>query len=35
VFFRVSKRLLKPGVSGVETNPLGQLSSRDLSLKRE
>jgi ABC-type oligopeptide transport system substrate-binding subunit len=35
VFFRVSKRLVKPGVSGVEANPLGQLSSRDISLTRE
>jgi ABC-type oligopeptide transport system substrate-binding subunit len=35
VFFRVSKRLVRPGVSGVEANPLGQLSSRDLSLDRD
>ena len=35
VFFRVSKRLVKPGVSGVQANPLGQLSSRDLSLQLE
>jgi oligopeptide transport system substrate-binding protein len=35
VFFRVSKRLVKPGVSGVQANPLGQLSSRDLAVKRE
>jgi len=34
VFFRVSKRLVKPGVTGVEANPLGRLSSRDLALKR-
>jgi len=35
VFFRVSKRLVKPGVTGVEANPLGGLPSRDLSLKRD
>jgi oligopeptide transport system substrate-binding protein len=35
VFFRVSKRLVKPAVTGVEANPLGRLSSRDLSLKRD
>jgi oligopeptide transport system substrate-binding protein len=35
VFFRVSKRLVKPGVTGVEASPLGRLSSRDLSLKRD
>ena len=35
VFFRVSKRLVKPAVTGVEANPLGQLPSRDLSLKRD
>lgn len=34
VFFRVSKRLVKPQVSGVEPNPLGQLPSRDLVLRR-
>jgi oligopeptide transport system substrate-binding protein len=35
VFFRVSKRLVKPGVTGVEASPLGRLSSRDLSLQRD
>ena len=35
VFFRVSKQLVKPAVLGVEANPLGRLSSRDLSLKRD
>lgn len=35
VFFRVSKHLVKPAVLGVEANPLGRLSSRDLSLKRD
>ena len=31
VFFRVSKRLVKPDVLGVGANPLGHLASRDLS----
>jgi oligopeptide transport system substrate-binding protein len=31
VFFRVSKRLVKPYVHGVGDNPLGHLASRDLS----
>ncbi len=35
LFFRVSKRLVKPAVTGVEASPLGRLSSRDLSLKRD
>jgi len=35
IFFRVSKRLIKPAVTGVGANPLGQLPSRDLSLKRD
>jgi len=35
VFFRVSKHLVKPGVTGVEANPLGRLPSRDLSLVRD
>jgi ABC-type oligopeptide transport system substrate-binding subunit len=35
VFFRVSKHLVKPGVTGVEANPLGRLPSRDLSLTRD
>jgi oligopeptide transport system substrate-binding protein len=35
LFFRVSKHLVKPGVTGVEPNPLGRLPSRDLALVRE
>jgi ABC-type oligopeptide transport system substrate-binding subunit len=35
VFFRVSKHLVKPGVTGVEASPLGRLPSRDLSLTRD
>jgi ABC-type oligopeptide transport system substrate-binding subunit len=35
IFFRVSKHLVKPAVTGVEASPLGRLSSRDLSLKRD
>ena len=31
VFFRVSKRLVKPYVQGVGANPLGHVASRDLS----
>ena len=31
VFFRVSKRLVKPYVHGVGANPLGHVASRDLS----
>lgn len=34
IFFRVSKRLAKPYVTGIEANPLGQLPSRDLDLER-
>ncbi len=30
VFHRVSKRLVKPGIEGVATNPLGHLPSRYL-----
>lgn len=33
IFFRVSKHLVKPYVSGVSVNPLGQLPSRDLALR--
>ena len=33
IFFRVSKRLVKPHVAGVQANPLGQLASRDLALQ--
>jgi oligopeptide transport system substrate-binding protein len=32
VFFRVSKRLVKPYVQGVGENPLGHVASRDLSI---
>jgi ABC-type oligopeptide transport system substrate-binding subunit len=35
LFFRVSKHLAKPAVTGVEASPLGRLSSRDLALKRD
>jgi oligopeptide transport system substrate-binding protein len=35
LFFRVSKRLVKPAVTGVEASPLGRLSSRDLGLRRD
>jgi len=34
IFFRVSKRLVKPYVTGIAANPLGQLPSRDLGLER-
>ncbi len=34
LFFRVSKRLVQPGVQGYVANPLGQLPSRDLALRR-
>ena len=34
IFFRVSKRLVKPAVVGVRANPLGQLASRDLQLRQ-
>jgi ABC-type oligopeptide transport system substrate-binding subunit len=34
IFFRVSKRLVSPGVVGVQANPLGQLASRDLRLRQ-
>lgn len=34
IFFRVSKRLVKPYVTGIEANPLGQLPSRDLGLEQ-
>lgn len=34
IFFRVSKRLVKPHVTGVGTNPLGQLPSRSLGLRQ-
>ena len=32
VFFRVSKRLVKPYVEGYKANPLGHVASRDLRL---
>jgi oligopeptide transport system substrate-binding protein len=32
VFHRVSKRLVKPGIDGIATNPLGHLPSRYLRL---
>ena len=32
IFFRVSKRLVKPYVRGVQPNPLGHLASRHLSV---
>jgi oligopeptide transport system substrate-binding protein len=35
VFFRVSKRLARPDVVGVRANPLGQLASRELRLRRQ
>jgi ABC-type oligopeptide transport system substrate-binding subunit len=34
IFHRVAKRLVKPQVTGYAANPLGHLSSRDLSLDR-
>jgi oligopeptide transport system substrate-binding protein len=34
VFHRVSKRLVKPGIDGVATNPLGHLPSRYLRLRQ-
>ena len=34
IFFRVSKRLVKPYVTGIEASPLGQLPSRDLGLEQ-
>jgi len=34
IFHRVSKRLVKPGVTGYHPNPLGHLLSRDLGLRR-
>ena len=33
VFFRVSKRLVKPHVGGYRANPLGHVASRDLRLE--
>jgi ABC-type oligopeptide transport system substrate-binding subunit len=33
VFFRVSKRLVKPHVGGYHANPLGHVASRDLRLE--
>jgi oligopeptide transport system substrate-binding protein len=33
LFFRVSKRLIKPYVRGVRDNPLGMLASRDLRIE--
>ena len=33
VFHRVSKRLVKPGIEGITTNPLGHLPSRYLRLR--
>jgi oligopeptide transport system substrate-binding protein len=33
VFFRVSKRLVKPYVEGYQANPLGHVASRDLSIR--
>jgi ABC-type oligopeptide transport system substrate-binding subunit len=34
IFFRVSKRLARSDVAGVQANPLGQLASRDLRIRR-
>ena len=34
IFHRVTKRLVKPGVTGYQSNPLGHLPSRDLGLRR-
>jgi hypothetical protein len=34
IFFRVSKRLVRPEVVGVQANPLGQLASRELKLRQ-
>jgi oligopeptide transport system substrate-binding protein len=34
IFFRVSKHLVSRDVSGAHVNPLGQLPSRDLALRR-
>ena len=34
VFFRVSKRLVKPYVGGYAHNPLGHLPTRQLSIDR-
>jgi len=34
IFFRVSKRLVSSDVVGVRANPLGQLISRDLEVRR-
>ncbi len=33
VFFRVAKRLVKPWVDGYRPNPLGQVATRDLSIR--
>jgi oligopeptide transport system substrate-binding protein len=33
IFFRVSKRLVKPYVQGVPTNPLGHVASRHLRIE--
>jgi ABC-type oligopeptide transport system substrate-binding subunit len=33
VFFRVSKRLVKPHVEGYRANPLGHVASRDLRIE--
>jgi oligopeptide transport system substrate-binding protein len=30
LFFRVSKRLVRPGLLGISPNPLGHVASRDL-----
>lgn len=35
LFFRVSKRLVRPGVTGVQASPLGRIASRDLALERQ
>jgi len=34
IFFRISKRLVRPEVVGVQANPLGQLASRELKLRQ-
>ena len=33
IFFRVAKRLVKPYVAGFQSNPLGQVASRDLAVQ--
>ena len=35
IFFRVSKRLVKPYVQGASVNPLGHIASRDLRFERD